>query len=140
MKYTKDMLLQLSIPRYLGGTDVPRDIRAPYANIGKLENKGIDIALSSHNIQSGKFSWNTDLTFSMNRNEIVELESELATQYANLYWYSEFQTATLTTAGYPIGVFYGYETEGIFINQTDILTHAVQIVDQASTTAFDWLL
>lgn len=130
-KFTTDMLLQLSVPSYLGGTD-SRDIQAPIANIGKMENKGIDISLTSYNMKRNKFSWNTNFTFSLNRNLVKELEAENATQWGELYWYSEFQTATMTRAGYPIGVFYGYTADGIFENEEDILTHAVQVVDQST--------
>jgi hypothetical protein len=33
----------------------------------------------------------------------------------------------MTKAGHPLGVFYGYQTEGLFQNKQDILDHAVQI-------------
>lgn len=133
-KFTQDMLLQLSVPNYLGGTDW-RDIRAPIANIGKMENKGIELSLTSYNINRRKFSWTTNFTFSLNRNMIKELEAENATQWGNLYWYSEYQTATMTRAGHPIGVFYGYVADGIFENEQEILDHAVQVLDQASITS-----
>lgn len=132
-KFTSDMLLQLSVPSYLGGSDY-RDIRAPVANIGRMENKGIDIALTSYNVRKKNFSWTTNLTFTLNRNMIKELEKEQATMWGNLYWYSEFQTATMTRAGHPIGVFYGYLTDGLFENEQDILSHAVQVLDQSSVT------
>lgn len=132
-KFTSDMLLQLSVPSYLGGSDY-RDIRAPVANIGRMENKGIDIALTSYNVRKNNFSWTTNLTFTLNRNMIKELEKEQATMWGNLYWYSEFQTATMTRAGHPIGVFYGYITDGLFENEQDILSHAVQVLDQSSVT------
>lgn len=133
LKQTNDMLLQLSIPSYLGGPTY-NDIRAPFANVGKMENKGVDLSLSTHNIKTGKFAWNTDLTFSHNRNEVKELDDDSKVYYRNLYWYSEFQTATKTSVGNPLGVFYGYQTEGLFQNQADILNHAVQIQDPNSVT------
>jgi TonB-dependent starch-binding outer membrane protein SusC len=133
-KQTRDMLLQLSIPSYLGGTGWD-DISAPYANIGKMENKGLEITLLTRNIMREKFSWSTDFTFTLNRNMVKELDTENRVYFGSLNWYSEFQTATKTAAGLPLGVFYGYETEGLFANQEDILNHAVQIVDPTSITA-----
>jgi hypothetical protein len=44
-----------------------------------------------------------------------------------LYWYTGFQTATMTNAGYPVGQFYGYVADGIFKSKQEILEHAVQI-------------
>lgn len=127
-KQTTDMLLQLSVPAYLGGTGW-QDIRAPYANVGSMENRGFDLSIRTHNIDGKKFKWSTDLTFSRNRNKILELDNESSIYWRNLYWYSEFQTATRTSVGEPLGLFYGYQVEGIFRDQNDILSHAVQVPD-----------
>lgn len=134
-KQTKDMLLQLSIPRYLGGPNPWEDVAAPWANVGKMENKGIDLTVNSRNIRKNKFSWDTDLTFSLNRNKVVELDEENRRYFRNLNWYSEFQTATLTKVGEPLGVFYGYETEGIFENAEEIRTHAIQKPDPSTVSS-----
>lgn len=131
-KQTRDMLLQTTVPRYLGGTGW-NDIAAPFINVGKMENKGVDIAINTRNIRTPKFSWNTDLTFSMNRNQVLELDNPDKIYWQNLYWYSEFQTATTTRVGQPLGLFWGYETEGLFEDQQDILNHAVQVSDGAVT-------
>lgn len=127
-KQTDDMLLQLSVPSYLGGTGW-QDIRAPFANVGKMENKGFDLTLHTHNFVRKNFSWSTDLTFSRNRNRVKELDDANRIYWRNLYWYSEFQTATKTSVGQPLGLFYGYQVEGIFQDQADILGHAVQVPD-----------
>lgn len=42
-------------------------------NIGHTRNKGIELTLSTVNIDKGGFRWNTDLTFNHNQEEIVEL-------------------------------------------------------------------
>jgi TonB-linked SusC/RagA family outer membrane protein len=130
-KRTNDMLLQLSVPSYLGGSGY-NDIRAPYANVGQMENKGIDIGLNTRNIKTDKFTWNTDFTMSLNRNKVLALDNDARIYWRNLYWYSEFQTATRTGVGLPVGQFYGYVTEGLFTSQEDILGHAVQIPDPAN--------
>lgn len=127
-KRTNDMLLQLSVPSYLGGSGY-NDIRAPYANVGQMENKGIDLGINTRNIKTDNFSWNTDFTMSLNRNKVVALDNDARIYWRNLYWYSEFQTATRTGVGLPLGQFYGYQTEGLFTSQEDILNHAVQIAD-----------
>ena len=127
-KTTKDLLLQISIPSYLGGSDWT-DIQSPYANIGKVDNKGFDIALSTHNIKSKDLNWTSNLVFSLNRGEVKALNDDNQAIYSKLNWYSEFQTATITKVGHPIGVFYGYQTEGLFKDKNDILNHAVQKAD-----------
>lgn len=132
-KNTKDLLLQISVPSYLGGSTW-QDIQAPTANVGKLENKGIDIALNTVNIRKNNLSWNSTFTFSLNRNKVIELNEKDAKFFRPLYWYSEFQTATLTTIGQPLGVFYGYIMEGVFTSADDIANHAVQIKDPNNPT------
>lgn len=127
-KFTSKMLLQLSIPSYLGGANY-NDIRAPFANVGRMENQGFDLSLTTRNITGKKFSWSTNLTFSRNRNEVVELDNDARIYWRNLYWYSEFQTATRTGVGSPVGMFYGYVADGLFTDQQDILNHPVQVSD-----------
>lgn len=127
-KTTKDLLLQISIPTYLGGSGYD-DIQSPFANIGKIENKGVDISLSTHNIKGKNLNWTSNLVFSLNRGEVTALNDDSQAIYSKLNWYSEFQTATITKVGHPIGVFYGYQTEGLFKDKADILNHAVQKAD-----------
>ncbi|WP_373511203.1 SusC/RagA family TonB-linked outer membrane protein [Persicitalea sp.] len=42
-------------------------------NIGHTRNKGIELTLSTVNVNKGGFEWRTDLTFGRNKEEIVEL-------------------------------------------------------------------
>ncbi|WP_373494016.1 SusC/RagA family TonB-linked outer membrane protein [Aquiflexum sp.] len=130
-KFTRDMLLQLSVPSYLGGSSW-WDINAPFANVGSLENKGIDLAINSVNIHSRNFKWTTDFNFTLNRNMVTELDSETSFFDRNLYWYSEFQSATRTKVGSPLGTFYGYIADGIFQDTEEILNHAVQVSDPSA--------
>ncbi|MBK8920102.1 MAG: TonB-dependent receptor [Saprospirales bacterium] len=125
-KRTSDMLLQINVPSYLGGSDW-LDIQSPYANVGSLENKGIDFSITTHNVASRNFQWNTNLTFTRNRNKVIELDKPDAFFLRRLYWYSEFQSATRTVVGEPLGQFYGYVTEGIFTDEADIKNHALQV-------------
>ncbi len=42
-------------------------------NIGETQNRGIELSLSTLNIESGDFTWSTDLIFTRNREEIISL-------------------------------------------------------------------
>lgn len=125
-KQTSDMLLQVNVPSYIGGSDW-LDIQSPFANVGSLENKGVDLAITTHNVSTKNFKWNTNLTFTRNRNKVLALNKEGAFFDRRLYWYSEFQSATRTVVGQPLGQFYGYVTEGIFTDEADIKNHALQV-------------
>lgn len=43
-------------------------------NIGEVKNKGVELEISSNNIQTKDFSWNTTFNISHNKNEIVTLD------------------------------------------------------------------
>ena len=45
-------------------------------NAGKIENKGIEIALSTRPVQTRDFSWDINLNFSKNSNKVKELDGE----------------------------------------------------------------
>lgn len=126
-KFTKDMLLQVNIPNYLGGG--AGGIGAPYSNVGRLENKGFEISLTTRNIENNKFTWATDFNFTLNRNIIKELDKVYS---RGLYWYAGFDDVTRTAVGHPVGQFYGYVTEGLFQSEEDILNHAVQVKQDGS--------
>lgn len=63
---TTDMLLDAPVPRTSGYTVIRK-------NIGAMENKGLDLALNTINIETGNFSWNSTFNISLNRNKILAL-------------------------------------------------------------------
>ena len=65
-RLTKDLIMNKSIPTHLGYSSV-RD------NVGSVRNQGFEIMLNTENIRLKDFSWQTTLTLSYNKNEIVDL-------------------------------------------------------------------
>lgn len=63
---TTDMLLDAPVPRTSGYATIRK-------NIGSMENKGLELALNTVNIQAKNFSWNTTFNISMNRNKVLSL-------------------------------------------------------------------
>lgn len=122
LKETENLLLQVNLPAIFGD-----QISGPQANVGSMTNKGIELTLNTINIDSDKFRWTSDLNMTFNRNEVTDIGGTQI--FRNLYWYSGFQTATVTGTGYPVGQFYGYVMDGIFTTKQEILDHAVQIPD-----------
>lgn len=125
-KETKDLLLQVYAPSHIGVTSEDNAIQTPYANIGKTRNRGFDIALTGRPVITKDWDWTSNLTMSFNRNKIIALNDKDQVIYGNIDWYSQFQTVSMFKVGQPMGVFYGYETEGIFQNAQDIRDHATQ--------------
>jgi len=48
-----------------------------YVNAGEVQNKGVELQLSGVPVQSGDFKWDIMLNWSLNRNEVVKLDSSL---------------------------------------------------------------
>lgn len=42
-------------------------------NLGKLQNSGVEVGLSTINVRAGKFSWRSDFVYDRNKNKILEL-------------------------------------------------------------------
>jgi len=117
IKRTSDMLVKASIPITSGFEDTS----VTYTNAGKVENKGIEIALHTVNMK-GLLNWQTDLSLTFNKNKIKDLNSSVP------YYINQINNSyvTMLAKNYPINVFYGYVTDGIFQNQNDVKNHAVQ--------------
>lgn len=124
-KQTDGLLLEVFTPGYLATNDW-MTIRAPYANIGKTSNTGVDIQLNARPVQTRNFSWRSSLTLSHNRNKVESLNDDSQIMYGNIDWFNEFATATMIKVGQPMGVFYGYVTDGLFANAEQIRNHATQ--------------
>ena len=125
LKQTDDLLMQTFVPAHIGSNSWG-EINTPYANIGKTRNTGIDEQINARPVITRNFSWTSALSLSHNKNKIVALNDDSQRIYGNVDWYAPFQTVTMFAVGQPMGVFYGYETEGLFRNEADIVGHATQ--------------
>ena len=117
LKDTRDMLVKASIPITSGFEDTS----TTYTNAGKVRNKGVEMSLHSVNL-AGEWNWETDINATYNTNRIIDLNSDVPNyinQVKNSY-------VTMLANGYPINVFYGYVTDGIFQNEAEVAKHAIQ--------------
>ncbi len=124
-KQTQDLLMQVFTPSHIGSSEWGT-INNPWANIGKTRNIGVDLQINARPVITKDFRWNSALTLSHNKNKIVALNEDSQRIYGNVDWYAAFQTVSMFAVGQPMGVFYGYETEGLFRNEADIVSHATQ--------------
>jgi TonB-linked SusC/RagA family outer membrane protein len=108
-KKTSDLLLAVPIPLSSGYS-------SSIQNIGSVENKGLEITLSTENIKSSKFNWSTDITYSINRNKVLSLNQGVNT----ILVASEVQTGSAIVVGQPLGAFWGYKTDGLYKNASEI--------------------
>lgn len=67
---TKDLLLQVSQPLSVG-------FETRWENAGNVINKGVELGISSTNIKTNDFEWNTDFTINFNNNKLYSLPSDI---------------------------------------------------------------
>ncbi|MDE6043822.1 MAG: SusC/RagA family TonB-linked outer membrane protein, partial [Muribaculaceae bacterium] len=124
-KETNDLLMQVFTPSHIATNDW-QTIMTPYANIGKTRNTGVDVQINLLPVVTRDFNWSSSITLSHNRNKIVALNEDSQVLYGAVDWYAPFQTVSMFKVGQPMGVFYGYETAGLFQNEADIVGWATQ--------------
>lgn len=66
---TKNLLMDLPISMTNG-------LGSYLTNIGQVRNRGVEVEISSLNVQTNDFTWNTTFNLAHNRNEIVVLDGE----------------------------------------------------------------
>lgn len=115
---TDDLLLSQRLPADVGYTGYS-------ANIGSIENKGLEFALTTVNFRSEGtgFNWETNFNLSFNRNKVTALSDPSVTGAASGF-------ASRLIVGQPLGAFYGYRVEKIFQTQEEISS-----LDLAAKTA-----
>jgi len=105
--YTNDMILPQTLPATSG---IPNKI---LTNIGKSENQGIEIRISTVNVQSkGKHgvTWTSDFNFFINRGMITKLDPSLTTTVDG----KPADIANKWFVGKPITSYYDYQFAGIW--------------------------
>ena len=65
-KKSKDLLYKVDLPLESGGVSMS-------TNVGSVKNVGVEIGLSSINIDTRDWQWTTSLMFSHNENEVLEI-------------------------------------------------------------------
>lgn len=84
-------------------------------NSGKVRNRGVEVEISSNNYKSKKVDWTTSVTFSTNKNKLLELGGE-----PFQYNFGERNEVYAAIVGEPAIQFYGYKTDGVWISQAQI--------------------
>lgn len=119
IKTSKDMLMQLQLPSYMGtsGNDSSK-FDAPYGNFGEIENKGLEFEIRALPF-IGEFEWETSFQISFNKNELKALTG---TKNANLVGFGQWSdVVSVSEIGKPLYNFYGYVTDGVYRDYEDLI-------------------
>ena len=91
-----------------------------HANAGTVKNTGIEAAIGwQDNI--GDFKYGINVNFAKNKNEVTEVKNanKFVTGGNDLIAQNTGHMARMEE-GHPIGYFYGYKTEGVIQNESDL--------------------
>ena len=102
-KYTTNLLMYVPLPS-------PNP--SIYRNEGEMSNWGLELAISSVNIDRGDWRWTTDFNISTNRNRLEKLSLQ------QVYYYTQTSEAlseyvVRMTPGQPLSMFWGYTAQGV---------------------------
>ena len=117
-KRTEDLLVIPQVSGLLGTGG------APVVNGGVVENEGLEFAIgySDNFSENLKFSIKYNVTYL--KNEVVSVNTDDGFLTGGSFGISQPAPSRME-AGFPLGYFYGYETDGIYQNQAEIDASAV---------------
>src|SRR5690606_4993542 len=95
---TTDMLIDAPVPRTSGYAVIRK-------NIGSMENKGVELAINTVNIENNNLTWNTNFNISFNKNKILSLATPA--DIFNVGGPSITNQTGIIRIGEPAGAFWG---------------------------------
>lgn len=108
IKTTTDLLNSVVVSNSTGG------FNSMMQNNGKVENRGWELFIKSHNIAKPNFTWSTTLTLSQNKNMVLEYNGGSPT-YQTVSpqgWYNHEEYSVLQE-GHSMSTLFGYKAAGI---------------------------
>jgi hypothetical protein len=114
----------------------PNLYNSTLANVGVMENKGLEIMLNFVPVKTNDIQWNTSVSYSTNTNKLVSLSNDiykLSTDYIQIgYIRPPVQTPShLLRVGGPVGDFYGYKVIDIGNDPTDVANYGKWVYEGA---------
>jgi TonB-linked SusC/RagA family outer membrane protein len=135
VKNTENLILNASLPWYMGTNGSPGSLNAPLVNAGSLRTKGLNFTINTVNIQNKDFRWETNFNISHFKTTVTSLNSENAFIERTSWWMNNWtQRAAID---YEPWLFRGYEVEGLFQSVDEIEKSAVPVDNQGNRRPTD---
>jgi TonB-linked SusC/RagA family outer membrane protein len=100
---TNDLLYDIAIPNITG-------FKTIRTNVGQLQNSGVEVNLTTINIDRKDFQWSTTVNFSTNSNKVIRLTGA----DTNGDGKEDDMIASNLFIGKSLGTIYGYQSDGIY--------------------------
>lgn len=120
-KKTTGMLWEFSVPT------PPNLYNRTLANVGEMQNKGIEIAINATPVETKDFTWKTTATFAFNANKLVSLSNDLYETANTQYIAYLGEPISLPTqrmeVGQALGQWFGLKAVGVSDNGLWLIEH-----------------
>jgi TonB-linked SusC/RagA family outer membrane protein len=105
---TKDLLLVVPVPSTTGYNDQLR-------NVGSVRNRGVELSVSTVNVQQSRLTWRSTLNVAANRNRVIDLGIDTALfispRTGNFFAPSQIYVVKV---GQPLGAIFGFQVNGLW--------------------------
>ncbi len=137
-KLTKDLLYNYSVPV------PPYMYTTMMANVGSMENKGIELTLSGDVIRTNNLRWTISVNAAHNENKIVSLSNAdftTSTIKVGAAWVRGGSTNTthIIQEGYQVGQFFGPECLGIDADGKYIINDMIDGIPGFTVTDYTYI-
>lgn len=119
---TEDLLMQVELPYETG-------FRFAYKNAGEVRNRGIELSLGVNPLRGDgveTLRWSNTINYSRNRNRVIDLGGLDILRVRGISANFNFP-GTHIRLGYPIGVFFGYKTDGLFRDSAEAANYPAML-------------
>jgi len=115
-KHTDNLLLEIDLPSESG-------FSRAFVNAGAISNKGFELGATFQAIRGGgnpnDLTWSTTVNYTRNRNRVLDLGG-VNRMFASSINSDIKAMGSVVQVGQPLGVFFGYKTNGIFRDSTEL--------------------
>lgn len=122
-KTTDDLLVAAQTSGIIGVAAPGSSV--PFINAGSVVNKGFEFSIGYKEVINEDFNFNINYNFTKLDNEVTFVGNQTGIIEGGSFGVGQ-EPPSRMEAGFPIGYFYGYKTNGLFQTQADVNAHATQ--------------
>lgn len=105
---TSDLLFNVDLP-------IQQGYATQLRNVGSVQNRGVELGISTINWDGDLFTWRTNLNVSRNRNKVLALSEGVESFIpSRTYQGLDGGSGVIVQVGQPLGSFYGWKSDGLF--------------------------
>lgn len=132
----KDLLISNVPVSGISGYNAPGS-GAPTVNVGSVRNTGFEFDIKYKEELSDNFKFGIGFNFTTLKNRVLAVDNGTGIVEKGAFGVGQSLVPTRMVVGQPIGVFYGYQTDGIFQNQAEVNAHPSQVALGAAASPGD---